>query len=551
MPNPGIARATATVSILTMLSRGLGFIRDLLVASLFGTGLVADAYVVAFRIPNLLRSFVAEGALTSAFVPIFSSQLTRGVSQAQSTLSEILGLLLSFTTLLTICGVIFAPEITTLFAPGFVATPEKLQLSATLLRIMFPYIICISVVAMLGGALNACHIYGTAALAQVLMNLFLIAGAVGAGVLKSSGNINLAAEILSWSVVAGGIAQVLLQLPALKRAGLRLVPVINFGSNSVRELIRLMIPAIIGASIYQLQIFINTLMASMLEEGSVSWLFYADRVVQLPIGVFTVALASVLLPNLSSSAAKGNVALFAKQLSDAIRYTSFVILPLATGLFVLAEPITATLFERGAFTNSSTIQTAAAIRAYSVGIWAVSIHSMLVRGFIARKDTKTPTVIGLITLLFTFITSVLLMGPLQASGVGIAYTVLTYLQNLFGLVLPFSLKWDGLGAAGLALSASLGSFLTVTITAVLLNRKVTGLTWNRAFNATVKAIVASTLMGLVLANLAFGSLHPFLGLASKIVIGVALYISISFLVKSLELNEISTLLRSKISRKLS
>ena len=314
-----LLRGTAIVSVLTLLSRLLGFVRDLLIARLLGASLYADAFFVAFRIPNLLRSFVAEGALTSAFVPVFSSSLAKDKQEAFSAFRRVLGFLLMLTILLSSFGILYAPDVVLLLAPGFSEDLGKYQLCITLTKIMLPYIACVSVIAMINAALNSLHIFGASAWAQVTMNGVLIIGALCAMVFEPE----RATIILAYSVLVGGLVQIVVQITSCLRAGLSLRPSFNIIRRDVGEVVRLMIPATIGASVYQITIFIATLLASLLPSGSVSWLFYADRIAQFPIGIFSVALASVLLPALSTASANADSDRFRRSLADSLRYTSF------------------------------------------------------------------------------------------------------------------------------------------------------------------------------------------------------------------------------------
>ena len=320
-----MVRGTGIVGSLTLVSRVLGFVRDMLVARLFGSGLYADTFFVAFRIPNLLRSLVAEGALTSAFVPVFASELKQGKEEAQSAFSSVMGLLLLTTALLSVVGIYLASTIVAFFAPGFGVGTEKFELCVLLTQVMLPYIMFVSVIALLNGALNSVKIFGSSALAQVVMNVVLILGAWAAMYLESRAGV----IALAVSVMVGGAAHLVAQVPALSRSGFSLAPSLHVFTPVTRQLLKLMLPAVVGATVYQLTIFLNTVMASLLREGSVSWLFYADRLTQLPIGIFSIALASVLLPTLSQAHVEKNRELFVKNLIDAVRYTSFFMIPLA------------------------------------------------------------------------------------------------------------------------------------------------------------------------------------------------------------------------------
>lgn len=535
-----IVRGTGVVSALTLLSRLLGFVRDVLVARLFGASYIADAFFVAFRIPNLLRSFVAEGALTSAFVPVFSGELRAGSDRAQAALSSVGTLLFIATALLSLVGILGAETIVTLFAPGFVADPAKLDLCIMLTQIMFPFIVCVSFVAMLNGALNSARIFGAAAWAQVWMNLALIVGALIAGYSAERN----AAIMLAFSVIVGGLIQIVVQIPALRRAGFRLRPTTAVFTPPVREVLRLMIPATIGAAVYQISIFLNTLLASLLEPGSVSWLFYADRLTQLPIGVFTVSLASVVLPTLASAEAAGDRAAFGQNLVNSLRYTSFVIIPLSVGTCVLAEPLIRLMFERGAFSAESSLRTAQAVQTLAVGLWGASCHSMVVRAFMAEKDPRTPTVISLGALILGFALAIVFMGPLYLPADGVAATVIASLQSrLAGSGLGLTL-----GHAGLGLASSITSTFAFVVLAMIMHRRRVGLAWRPFLSATACSILASIAMAGVIIGCGLRDLAPLPAVVGGTILGGVTFLAVAWALGMREVREAIALVQSFITR---
>jgi len=530
-----LLRGTAIVSLLTLLSRVLGFVRDLLVARILGASLFADAFFVAFRIPNLLRSFVAEGALTSAFAPTFSSSLSRSRADAASTFKRILGFLLTITIPLSLLGMLYAPAVIQLIAPGFSQNREKFELCVQLSMIMMPYIACVSVVAMINSALNALAIFGASAWGQVVMNIVLIAGALLALPLEP----RAATIVISFSVLVGGIVQIVVQVPALRRGGLSLRPNVELQHRDIREVVRLMIPATIGASIYQLTIFIATLLASLLAEGSVSWLFYADRIAQFPLGIFSIALASVLLPALANASATSDHDGFQKRLSNSLRYTSFVIVPLACGIGTLALPITELLFERGAFSHQSSIMTSRALQALSLGLWATSCHSMLVRAFIARKDTVTPTLIGIASLIVNLVVSLLLMGPVISEGSRLRAFVSTAQRSLHAAI-----PWQGsLGHVGLALASSAAAFVSLAAILAIFALKIGPFPWRTFLSATLRSVVASAAMVVILSWIVSLNLSPSFTLLLGIIASGPVYIGASWILSSPEMAETMRLAR--------
>lgn len=537
-----LLRGTAIVSLLTLLSRILGFVRDLLVARLLGASMYADAFFVAFRIPNLLRSFVAEGALTAAFVPVFSGSLAQGRSEAASTFRRVGGFLLAITIPLALIGVIWAANVLQLFAPGFARNAEKFDLGVTLTQLMMPYIICVSLVAMLNAALNALDIYGTSAWAQVVMNITLIAGALIAMFFSPP----VAAVILAVSVLLGGVTQLIAQVPACKRSGLPFTPSLDIRHPDISALVKLMLPATVGASIYQVTIFIATLLASSLQEGSVSWLFYADRVAQFPVGIFSVALASVLLPTLSNASANKDGEQFRSTLSNSLRYTNFVILPMAGGIWALALPITRLLFERGAFSYHSSVMTSQALRALALGLWFTSCHSMVVRAFIARRDTITPTVIGLSTLCVNFISSIVLMGPIADAVNDPFLHTIARIQQLFLHVAPVT---RSLGHTGLAAASSIAAATSFLFVVTLFSFKIGRFPWRPFALSAVKSLTSTAVMSALLLYLQQFITSPLTVCTVGVTAGVFCYTVLSLLLRSDEMKESVALATRLLARK--
>lgn len=527
-----LLRGTAIVSILTLLSRVLGFIRDLLVANLLGASLFADAFFVAFRIPNLLRSFVAEGALTSAFLPVFSSSLNRGIDSARATVKRIVGFLIIITSLISLAIIAFSPEVVSLIAPGFRSQSSKFDLCVRLTRIMAPYIACVSLIAMINGALNALNVFGTSAWAQVVMNVSLIIGALIALPLDMQG----ATAMLAASVLIGGVVQVATQIPACHRHGLSLVPSWRIASSDVFDVMKLMIPATVGASVYQISIFLSTLLASLLPSGSVSWLFYADRVTQFPIGIFSVALASVLLPALTNASAKNDNGAFRTNLANSLRYTSFVIIPMSFGLSVLALPITQLLFERGAFDFASSLKTAYAVKALSVGLWFASVHSMVVRALIAKRDTVTPSLIGLASLLANVLVSLWLIGPIDSLAVNsgiLALTVAVIQRQLFDI---FGIGLS-LGHVGLAVGSSAAAIVSLLLVIATFSLRTGAFPWAIFVSSAVKALAAGLGMAVVTGYCVELVDSPLMKVVLGSGVGVVSYTLASALVRSKELSE--------------
>lgn len=536
-----ILRGTSIVGLLTLLSRILGFVRDMVLAMVFGAGVLTDAFVVAFRIPNLLRSMFAEGAMTSAFVPVFCGELARGRNEARQAIRSVTGLLLALTLLLSLLGIIFARELVSAISPGYLDDPSKFELCIRLTRIMLPYIVFVSLVALVGGALNAVRIFGMPAVSQVVMNITLISGALLAALYDPLTGMT----VLAISVIAGGLAQVAIQLPALRRAGLSIWPSWNIFSAANRQVLALLLPAVIGANIYQVAVFLSTLLASMLADGSQSWFFFADRLVQFPIGTFSVALASVLLPTLAMHAARKEEAAFGQGLSNSLRYTSFFMIPAAFLMFYLAEPLVVLLFERGAFDRHSSIMTSLAVQAMALGLWSLSCNSLLKSAFIARKDTVTPTLAGLFTLLVNIPLAILLMGPVTRIPDSTVSAVLAFVRDLPGL------SWlaADFRHAGLGLASSSAYLLTSFLLLSLLHRRI-GVDLREFRLATLRSLISSMLMIAALywlvPHYAFAHWQQIL---LALPLGALVYLAASRLLGSCEVPEIARLISSRILKK--
>lgn len=414
-----LLRAVATVSSMTLLSRILGFVRDVIIARVFGAGLATDAFFVAFRIPNLLRRLFAEGAFSQAFVPVLAEYRNRHGHQAMRELVDrvaaVLGLALAVVILL---GVAAAPLIIYVSAPGFSATPERFELTVQLLRITFPYIGFISLTALAAGVLNTYSRFSVPAFTPVLLNLSFIAGALWLAPLLDPPVLALA-----WAVFIGGLAQLLFQVPFLVR--LDLLPRFRWRPDDpgVRRILELMAPALFGVSIGQLSLLINTIFASFLVTGSVSWLYYADRLMEFPTGLLGVALGTVLLPSLSKHHADRNPEEYSRLLDWGLRLTAVLTLPAAVALAVLSAPLIATLFHHGQFGAEDVWMTRRALVAYSVGLTGLILVKVLAPGFYARQDIRTPVRAAVVTLFATQAMNLAFIFPLKHAGLALAISL--------------------------------------------------------------------------------------------------------------------------------
>ena len=477
-----LLKGTSIVATLNLLSRLLGFVRDLLSASAIGASALSDCFYVAFRIPNLLRSILAEGALTSGFIPVMSEATAESKEAAQRLFSACLLIFGISTLILTILGIIFSKEIIHFIAPGFTSNQDQIQLAAILLAIMFPYIISICFLSLINGALNTFRIFGAAAWGQIVVNICLILGAA----LALFYNRYTATIILAASFMAGGVFQVLYQLRALKQIGLRFSFYVDRFPKKTWQVLRLMLPAVFGAAIYQVSAVLATMLASVLPEGSVSWLYYADRLSQLPIGIFTIALGSVLLPTLASASANSDQARFQSNLENSLRYTNFIIPPLAMLLFCYSDELISFLFERGAFSAHDTRMSGIALQATALGIWSISVVSMLNRALIAKKDTLTPTLLGLTSLCVTLVLSLILMGPIPVSTHSLTEALRTTQETL-----ATTITLQTFGHAGLAFAAGASALILVPVYAAILGHRKWFTSWMPIIISASRSILVS------------------------------------------------------------
>jgi len=467
-----VSRAAGVVGFYTFLSRVLGLVRDMVVARFFGAGMAADAFFVAFRIPNLLRRLFAEGSMTIAFIPVFTEYLRLKTKEDAFELARIVLTLLSIIlAIVTILGVLCSPWIVRLQAWGFGGVGDKYELTVLLTRITFPYIFLISIVALFMGVLNSLRHFAAPAAAPILLNV----GIIGATIWISP---HLSQPIVGVAigVIIGGILQVGLQIPWVIKKGISLLPRWAPSHPAVKRIGLLMLPAIFGSAIYQFNQFIGTLLASFLAEGSISYLYYADRLVQFPLGVFAIAISTAALPSLSKQVADKDLDEFRDTLSHSLRLTFFITIPSMAGLIILGRPIIQLFFERGAFDSLSTVMTTKALVFYSVGLWAFSGIRVIVSAFYAFQDTKTPVKVATVALAANLIFSLLLMGPLKHGG--------------------------------LALALSLASSLQFCLLIIFLKRRIDIWELRPVLVSTGKCIIASVIMGICIHFLYSGWLMP-------------------------------------------
>ncbi|MHB8254922.1 MAG: murein biosynthesis integral membrane protein MurJ [Acidiferrobacter sp.] len=415
-----LVRSLFATGGMTLISRMTGFARDILLARLLGTTALADAFFVAFRIPSFLRRIFGEGAFSQAFIPVFSSYLQKGpgavdTDSAQAFTDNMAG---TFTLVLlgvTALGVLAAPGIIFVLAPGFVDNPAKFDLAVTLLRITFPYLFFISLVAMAAGMLNVRGRFAAAAFTPVLLNVSLI---VAAGVIAP--HTAQPAVTVAWGVFAGGALQLAFQFPFLRRYHLLPRLKYSFRHPGVRRVFRLMVPGIFGSSIAQINLVVDTVLASFLATGSISWLYYANRLLEFPLGIFGVALGTVILPHLSAKHAKASTEEFGYTLDWALRWVIVIAVPAAAALVVLSAPIIITLYRYGAFSAFDAMMTRRALIAFALGLPAFVLIKVLAPGYYARQDTRTPVKAGSIALVSNMVLNGILIWPLAHAGLALA-----------------------------------------------------------------------------------------------------------------------------------
>jgi putative peptidoglycan lipid II flippase len=510
-----LTRAAGVIGLATLASRIFGFVRDMVIAWFFGAGFLTDAFFVAFRIPNLLRRLFAEGSLSIAFVPVFTEYLTRfgrpeAFRMARATLRTVSVVLVA----VTLAGIVSAPLLVKGIAPGFAG--EKFSLTVTLARIMFPYIFCICLVALSMGILNALGHFAAPALAPVLLNAAIIGAALFIAPRLETPVIGLALGVL-----IGGALQLLLQVPFLIKNGFFFWHKAPFFHPGLARIARLMGPAVFGAAVYQVNILVGTLLASLLPEGSVSYLYYADRLVQFPLGLFAISLSVAVLPSLSRQAAEKDFEALSDTFSYSIQLIFFITLPAMAGLFVLREPIVALLFQRGQFGPESTRLTAYALAFYIAGLWAFSAVRILVSTFYSLQDTLTPVKMACFSIAANIALSLLLMGPLAHGG--------------------------------LALATSMASVLNFLLLAVSLRRRLGGLKSKKIIESIGKSMVCAVIMGSILAGmLAVFPLPPGAplsrlagGVAAGVGAGAALYALAAYALGCPELKDILRMMRKE------
>jgi putative peptidoglycan lipid II flippase len=414
-----LLKSLAAVSSLTLVSRVLGFVRDTIMARIFGAGIASDAFVIAFKLPNLLRRIFAEGAFSQAFVPILAEYKTQQGEEATRTfVAYVSGMLTLILALVTVLGILLAPWIVWLTAPGFSGTPERFELTTSLLRVTFPYIALISLSSLAGAVLNTWNRFSVPALVPSLLNLSMIAF-----MLFLAPYFDPPIMALGWAVLVGGLLQLLYQLPHLKKIGMLVLPRLDLRDLGVWRVMKQMGPAILGVSVSQISLIINTVFASFLAAGSVSWMYYADRLMELPSGVLGVALGTILLPALSRTYASADHHEYSRLLDWGLRLCFLLVLPCALAMAILSRPLTVALFQYGAFSTHDAQMTQHALIAYTVGLLGIILVKILAPGFYAQQNIRTPVKIAIFTLLSTQLMNVLFLFVIPLAHAGLALAI--------------------------------------------------------------------------------------------------------------------------------
>ena len=415
-PNKNLLESLLNVSGMTLISRVVGFIRDMVMARYFGAGLVTDAFFVAFRLPNFLRRIFAEGAFSQAFVPVLAEfKLLHNEKDTYDFVASVAGLLFLALFIITVLGVIFAGGIIMVTAPGFNVDPDKFALTVTLLRITFPYILFISLASLISGVLNTWGVFSIPAFTPTILNIIWVLFA-----LVFAHYFNPPILAIAWAVFIGGLLQLLFQLPFLKKIKMPILPSFNFKNKAIWRVLRLMVPAIFAMSVSQISLVINTMFASFLPSGSVSWMYYADRLMEFPIGILGAALGTILLPSLSKHASNKNTLEFSQTLDWGVRVCLILGLPATVGLAIIAKPLTMTLFMHGKFGLFDVIMTQRALDAYAIGLLGLILVKIFGPGFYANQDIKTPVKVAIFVLICTQLMNLAFIGTLKHAGLALS-----------------------------------------------------------------------------------------------------------------------------------
>ncbi|MCX8030676.1 MAG: murein biosynthesis integral membrane protein MurJ [Thermodesulfovibrionales bacterium] len=481
-----IAKAAVSMSFATLISRIFGYIKDMILAKYFGATATSDVFFVAFRIPNLLRDLFAEGSMSSAFIPVLTETLTKnGKDDANKLVRTIFMISLFIVGSVCILGIVFAPIIVSAIAPGFISNPEKFEQTVLLTRIMFPFLLFISFASITMGALNTRGVFFVPALAPAFLNISIILC-----LFLFSQKFTNPIVAVAIGVSVGGFVQFLFQIPSFKQKGYSFfgtnLNLTSFWHPSIKKIGILIIPSITGLAVVQVNIFISTILASFLHEGSITYLYYSMRLIQFPIGLFGVAMGMAVLPTLSEHAARKNFDNLKEDFSFALRLLFFITIPAMIGLICLKEPIVNTLFQRGEFGYQATIGTSEALMFYSLGIWAIVGVRVLASTFYSMQDTKIPVKIAIFSMIVNILFSLLLMKPMQHNGLALANA----LASITNFILLFYLLRKKIGSFGA--KRIVKSFIKTLLAAVIMGLSgwliIEGDLWKTEGNFLIKSL---------------------------------------------------------------
>ena len=517
MESKKIARSAVGISIATLGSRILGLVRDILIASYFGTGIFAQTFIAAFRIPNLMRRLFGEGALSASFIPVFTEELsTKGKDEAWNIAISVFNTLAIILAGIVIVGTVFSPLITRIMVPGFAAIPGKLELTSRLLRIMFPYLFFIALAALMMGILNSLRHFATPAIAPIILNVCMITF-----LLFFAGKMDEPVVGLALAVIIGGAGQLGIQIIAAVKKGMPLGRKFIFYHPLTKKIALLMVPAAIGAAIYQINIFVDGICASfesVVGEGAIPALYFANRLVQFPLALFGLAMATAIFPRMAISVSKKDMRTLGETISFGLRTVFFLTIPSATGLIVLRKLIISVLFERNEFSAYSTAITSSALLYYCIGLFAYAGVHILSRSFYSLQDMKTPVRLAGIAMAMNIILNVSLMWPLKVSG--------------------------------LALATSLSSITNLLLLSHFLRKRIGSFGSRKIISSLLRISIISAIMGLLLWVImqvlpqAVSSTEKLINLSVLVIAGLAVFVFLCFLFKLEEFEFLRKALRN-------
>jgi putative peptidoglycan lipid II flippase len=501
MENKTLARHASKTALGTTLSRILGYVRDMIVANVFGAGMFADAFYAAFRIPNLFRRLLGEGSFSAAFVPVLSEYLhTKEKSETQKFINVIFTTLLIVLVVISILGMFFAPFLVKLIAWGFTNDPEKMQLTIELTRLMFPFILFICLAAFLLAILNTLHSFFIPAFAPAALSFSEIFYMLALAPILVPGS---QIKGLAISVIAGGALHFFIQYPKLKNLGWNLKFNIDFKHPGIKKIALLMIPSVIGLSVDQINAFVDNICASFLSNGSITALYYSNRLMQLPLAVFGLTFATVSLPAMSKAYAQKDMTTLKNSLGYSVRFTIFTLLPAAAGLIVVGLPVVKLLFEHGKFDALASLMTNNALFYYSLGLPAYAVAKIFANAFYSFQDTKTPVKMAIWAMILHVILCIILMRPMEVGG--------------------------------LALSTAISSYFNFILLAICLKKRIGRLGFKQIMFSTFKSLISSVVTGIVAWNICKISVNLFISVPCAIIFGLITFVAVAYILKSEEL----------------